>query len=101
MASRSKTVQPEETAIEKVSPSESYKIAPKDLNCEVHTLLYRPHNGFANYTIATIKIEEGIVTDIQYSDPYNGAEALWRMDVLNGRLLEKLRRNYPTGFQHG
>lgn len=77
---------------------ESYKIAIDALNCEVHTLLYRPHNGFANYTIATITIKDGKVTDIQYSEPYNGTESLIRMDMLNGRLLEKMRRNYPAGF---
>ena len=80
---------------------ESYKISKDKLNCEVHTLLYRPHNGFANYTIATITIKDGVVDDIKYSEPYNGTESLIRMDMENGKLLEKMRRNYPAGYRFG
>lgn len=77
---------------------EGWRLEPNEVNCEVNTMMYRPHEGFANYTIATMTIKNGKVVDIQYSDPLNGTESLIRMDVKNGQLLEKLRRAYPAGY---
>lgn len=71
-----------------------------DFTGEVYTLVRRPHNGFANYAIATLTIKNGRVVGQTLSDPYAGFEATARLELANERLLSSLRKNYPPEFQH-
>lgn len=66
----------------------------------VHTIVYKPHQGFADYAVATMTIEDGLIIGTVYSDPYAAFEALAKLELANSRLLEKMRRGYPGGFQH-
>lgn len=75
-------------------------IDPKKFSGTMHTLVYRPHQGFADYAVATVEVEDGKVKSVTLSDPYCAIEARDRMDYQNRQLLEKLRRNYPAGYQH-
>lgn len=68
---------------------------------QVYTLVHKPHEGFANYAIATIQITNGIVTKTDIGQPFNAFEAKLRMDLKNDALLETLRRNYPGDYRHG
>lgn len=73
--------------------------APKNFSGVVHTICYRPHNGFANYTIGTLTIEKGVVKKIEYSDPYAAFETIIRLELMNEKKVEHMRRNYPAGFR--
>jgi hypothetical protein len=66
----------------------------------VYTLVFKPHEGFADYAVASLAIEKGVVTKIELSDPYAGFEAMAKLELANDKLLEKLRRSYPAGYQH-
>lgn len=67
----------------------------------VHTLVHKPHEGFANYGIATLEIKNGIVVSMQVGPPYAAFEAAARMELLNNKLLEGLRKTYPAEYRHG
>ncbi len=67
----------------------------------VHALVHKPHEGFANYAIATLEIKNGIVTNMTLGQPYNAFEAKLRMELLNDKRLEELRRTYPAEYRHG
>lgn len=67
---------------------------------EVHTLLFRPHQGFANFTVATLELNDGKVTGARFSDPYAGFEAAAQLTIRNDKLLEWMRSHYPPGFRH-
>lgn len=41
------------------------------------------NNGFRNFRILTLTIEEGRVTHTAYSDPHMQVEALERLDIMN------------------
>jgi hypothetical protein len=73
---------------------------PKIFTGLVHTLVYRPHEGFADYAIATLTIENGVVKKVELSDPYAAFEARAKLDMKNAYHLEDLRQHYPAGFQH-
>lgn len=68
---------------------------PSNFTGEVFTIVRRPHEGFADYAVATMTIECGLVKSIVLSDPYAGFEALARLELKNTHLLEFLRKNYP------
>lgn len=76
------------------------KIEPSEFSGKVHTLVYRPHEGFADFAIATLTISEGIVEKIEIGDPYAGFEAMAKLELANSYLLEEMRKNYPAGFRH-
>lgn len=76
------------------------KLNPEKFSGIAHTLVYRPHEGFANYAVATLKISEGIVEEITLSDPYAGFEAMAKMELLNEKKLEEMRKNYPPEYRH-
>ncbi len=83
-----------------VKDSRRPSIKPEEFSGELHTLVYRPHEGFADYAVATVMIEGGKVVSVELSDPYCAIEARDKMDYLNRNLLERLRRAYPSGYQH-
>lgn len=62
----------------------------------IHTLVRKPHNGFANFAVATMTIEAGVIKRIELSDPYVGFEALHKLELKNENLLAGLRKNYPS-----
>lgn len=68
---------------------------------QVYTLVHKPHEGFANYGIATIDIKNGVVTKMEVGQPFNAFEAKLRMELKNDAKLEELRRNYPGDYRHG
>lgn len=84
----------------KQAVSENRNIEPGDFSGTVHTLVYCPHQGFANYAIATLTIVEGLVEKVELSDPYAGFEAMAKMELMNEKLLDKMRGQYPVGFRH-
>lgn len=66
----------------------------------VYTPVYKHWQGFANYTINTMTIKDNVVTDQQLGDPYCAMEVLAKLELAYSRLIEKMRRNYPSGFRH-
>lgn len=68
---------------------------------QVFALVHKPHEGFANYAIATIDITNGIVTKMEVGQPFNAFEAKLRMELKNDARLEELRRSYPGDYRHG
>lgn len=72
----------------------------KKFSGTVHTLVFRPHEGFADYAVKTLVIRDGIVEEEAMSDPYAGFEALAKLETMNARLLEAMRVKYPAGYRH-
>ena len=68
---------------------------PAKFSGEVYTIVRRPHEGFADYAVASMVIELGVVKSITLSDPYAGFESLARLELKNTHLLEFLRKGYP------
>lgn len=66
-----------------------------------YTLTHKPHEGFANYAIVSLHIEDGAVVKEEVGQAFNAMEALLKLELQNGRHLEHLRRTYPVGFRHG
>lgn len=62
--------------------------------------MHKPHAGFADYGIVTLEIVDGIVVKETVGEPYAGFEATARLELLNNKLLEHLRRTYPPEYQH-
>lgn len=62
-------------------------------------LTYKPHNGFADYSVTEFVIQDNKVVGIIESDPYAGIEALLKLELQNARNLEKLRVKYPAGYR--
>lgn len=66
---------------------------------EVKAVVYKPHEGFANYSLTTLTIKDNKVTQIEHSQPMAMFEILIKMDRENEKLLERLRKNYPRGYK--
>lgn len=73
---------------------------PKKFSGEVLTIVPKPHEGFADYSVATLTIEKGVLTKIELSDPYAGFEALMKLEIANAKAFEKMRSSYPPEFRH-
>lgn len=65
----------------------------------VYALVHKPHEGFANFGIVTLKLKDGVIVATDISQPYNGLEALAKLDILNDKALEALRKTYPPEYQ--
>lgn len=72
---------------------------PETFSGEVFAIVYKPHNGFSNFAIATIAIEKGIVKKIDVSQNYAGFETIARLDIKMHQKLEAMQLNYPAGFR--
>lgn len=92
-----KAVSPEVREEVKLAPK---SMEPKDLNCKCYALVYMPWNGFADYAIATLEIQNGKVKTVALSDPYAAFEARARMELWNNQLVDYMMQHYPAGFQH-
>lgn len=78
----------------------SEKLKTQEFSGVVHTLMYRPWQGFADYSVVTLTIKDGVVVSTEIGQPLAGFEAFAHLDIKNARLLEHMRQNYPQGFQH-
>lgn len=68
---------------------------------EAVALIYRPHNGFANYAYVRFQMKDGQITGIEeLSQAYAGFEVIARMEIKIERKYEEMKRHYPEGFQH-
>lgn len=68
---------------------------------EVLAFVYRPHNGFANFAIVNLKLKDGEVEDVvEVTQPHAAFEIRAHMETKQAYKLEKMRQNYPSGFQH-
>jgi len=92
---------PEEAPTHSDLGSNSYVLNhyPETFSGEVHSIVYKPHNGFANFAIATLTIEKGIVKHVEVSQNYAGFETIARFTQILERTLDQMQRTYPAGFQ--
>lgn len=72
---------------------------PETFSGEVFAIVYKPHNGFSNFAIATIAIEKGMVKKIDVSQNYAGFETIARLDIKMHAKLEEMQLKYPAGFR--
>lgn len=55
------------------------------------------HEGFRNFRIVTLHIEEGVVQRSEYSDPYASFEAISRLELWNEKSVIHLNSNWKNG----
>lgn len=68
---------------------------------QVLCFVYRPHMGFADFAIVTLRLKDGKIVEVpDISDPYLAIEAGARMEDKQSRILEKMRQTYPEGHRH-
>lgn len=68
---------------------------------QVLTFIYRPHEGFADFSIVSMRLKDGKVTEVEdISDPYLPFEARARMETKMDQTMETMRRSYPEGHRH-
>lgn len=97
------TVKKVEPDIQGQVDSERRKYRDKSMRFtgQVMTFIYRPHNGFADFAIVTMKLQDGKVIEVtEVSDPYLAIEAGARMEDKQARALEKMRSSYPGDHRH-
>lgn len=67
----------------------------------LHAFKYRPHEGFADFCIVTLQLKNGVVESVtEVSDPYAAIECRIKMEIKQAYHIEKMRLEYPAGFQH-
>lgn len=84
-------------------PAPSFAVTAEQLYTftgTTHTIVYRPHEGFANYAIASITMNDGKIIKTELSQPYAAFEALVKLETINDKQLEKMRRGYPADYRH-
>lgn len=59
------------------------------------------HEGFKNYRIVTLDIQDGLVIEKTYSDPYASFEANARLELFNTNDFVKLMTKYRAGKNMG
>lgn len=75
-------------------------IPPKpttDLTCVARTVVCYDNSGNRNFRIYTLKIEDGIVTSVQASDPFANFEAIARMELMNEISVNYLNNRWENG----
>lgn len=56
------------------------------------------NNGkFKDFRILTLTLDEGVVVDVKYSDPYASFEAISRMELSNEMAIHHLNNNWQDG----
>jgi hypothetical protein len=55
------------------------------------------NNGFRNFRILTLTIEEGIVVSVDRSDPYANFETISRMELSNEKSILNLNNTWENG----
>ncbi len=55
------------------------------------------NQGFRNFRIVTLTIEDGEVKEIEYSDPYASFEAMAKMELWNMDSIIKLNNKWVDG----
>lgn len=55
------------------------------------------NQGFRNFRILTLHLENGMVMKIHYSDPYASFEAIARMELWNEMSILNLNNNWKNG----
>jgi inactivated superfamily I helicase len=58
---------------------------------------YNNNNTFRNFKIATLTIEKGKVTEVDYSDPYANFEAIAILEIQNERAIDNLNNRWEHG----
>lgn len=61
-----------------------------------HAMVYKPHEGFANYAVATIVMIDGEIESVAYGIPRNKLDLFAEVDDKNNKLFEEMRKHYPT-----
>jgi hypothetical protein len=61
------------------------------------TLQCYDNQGFRNFKILTLHILDGLVINIEYSDPYANFEAISRMELANEIAIHHLNNNWAPG----
>ncbi len=61
------------------------------------TIVCYKHNGWTNYRIATITIEDGKVAKVNYSDPYANFEVIQKLELANDYANMRLNANWQDG----
>lgn len=55
------------------------------------------HNGWPNYRIATVTINKGKVTKVNYSDPFANFEAIAKLEYMNEISMIRLNNAWLDG----
>src|SRR4051812_41159189 len=55
------------------------------------------NQGFRNFRIVTLHLEEGVVRKVEYSDPYASFETISRMELWNELSILNLNNNWKAG----
>lgn len=66
---------------------------------KAYIIVQKPHQGFQDFAIMTTTLKDGVIVDVAYSDPYLPIELMARLELLNEKQLEELKRTYPPGFR--
>lgn len=66
---------------------------------EVKAVVYKPHEGFADFSLTTLNIKDNKIINIKHSQPMAAFEILVKMDRENEKLLDRMRKNYPKGYK--
>ena len=67
------------------------------ITCVARTVAAYDNQGFRNFKILTLHIENGMVVKIEYSDPYASFEAISRMELTNELSVIHLNNNWEDG----
>jgi hypothetical protein len=81
----------------KKSPKQEPQDAPLGVTCISRTVEAYDNQGFRNFRIVTLHIENGIVTEIQRSDPYANFEAIIKLELANELSIINLNNNWKNG----
>lgn len=66
---------------------------------QFHTIVQKPHNGFQNFAIMTADVKDGVIKKVEFTQSWSGWETVARLELLNEKKMEELKRTYPAGFQ--
>lgn len=64
------------------------------ITCTARTVMCFLNQGHNNFKILTIKIVEGIVKAVEYSDPYASFETLTRIELAENKAIINLNSNW-------